>query len=108
MDLPKTIESVENLLETHGSDKGIIILLFAILIYFIRFHINYNKTITNEIKNNRNVITDAVNILYMLYNSNYNYSKGNEEAGENLTEEATKRIKKIKETYGGEPKENEN
>lgn len=107
MDLPETIKNTEHLLETQGSDKGIIILLFAILIYFIRFHISFNKTITEEIKNNRNVITDAVNILYVLYNSNYNYSEGNEEAGENLAKQATKKIEEIKENYGGDTKDNE-
>lgn len=108
MDLVKIIESIESLLETHGSDTGIIILLLAILIYFIRFHMNFNRSITEEIKNNRNVITEAVNILYILYNSTYNYSKDNEKAGDDLAREATKKIEKIREDYGGETKDNEN
>ncbi len=108
MDLARIINSLSNLMSTHGTDKGIIILLLAVLLYFIRYHMNFNKTITEELKNNREVITDTVNVLYMLYTSNYNYNRDNQEAGDDLAKEAADKIEEIKETYGGEEENNEN
>lgn len=108
MDLARIINSLSNLMSTHGTDKGIIILLLAVLLYFIRYHMKFNETITEQIKNNREIITDAINVLYMLYTSNYNYNRENDEHGEKLAEEAAEKIENMKDKYGGEEENNEN
>jgi len=108
MDLAKIINSLSDLMSTHGTDKGIIILLLAVLLYFIRYHMKFNETITEQIKNNREIITDAINVLYMLYTSNYNYNRDNEDNADELAKEAAEKVKDIRKKYGGEDKNNEN